>query len=238
MFSCTLAANRVGSVKGEEIRELNVEESQPLAEKVATRIRELLIQGNFTPGERLSEHEVAGQFGISRNTLREVFRLLTSQGLLTHIPNRGVFDVSPSESAVLDIYRVRRVVERGAVEAAAVGHPALKRMRQLTTAADDARRMDDWRGVGTINMEFHRAVVSLCDSPRLSSCFDLVLAELRLVFGQLEFSAHLHEPFIAQNEALVGLLEQGRTGDAIFHLENYLMKSERAVLAALQRKVR
>ena len=50
---------------------LDEQTDQPLSEKVALRIREMLIQGRFTPGEKLSEHQVAGQFGISPNTLRE-----------------------------------------------------------------------------------------------------------------------------------------------------------------------
>ena len=215
---------------------LDEQTDQPLSEKVALRIREMLIQGRFTPGEKLSEHQVAGQFGISRNTLREVFRLLTSQGLLTHIPNRGVFVVSPDESAVMDIYRVRWVIQKGAIQAASRGHPALARMTALTQQADAARSSNDWQQVGTVNMEFHRAMVSLCDSPRLSLCFDLVLAELRLVFGLLEYTGHLHEPYIELNTSLLQLIEAEKAAEAIDFLEASLLKSERSVLAAMQRK--
>ncbi|WP_370056045.1 GntR family transcriptional regulator [Sinorhizobium fredii] len=45
----------------------------------------MLIEGRFAAGEKLSEQQIATELEISRNTLREVFRLLTSQGLLTHI---------------------------------------------------------------------------------------------------------------------------------------------------------
>jgi DNA-binding GntR family transcriptional regulator len=206
-----------------------------LTESVADRIRQLLIAGEFAPGQKLSEHQVSAHFGISRNTLREVFRLLTSQRLLTYIPNRGVFVAAPDEAAVIDIYRVRFVLQRGAVQAVAKAHPTLVRMRRLAEQGRELGRTGDWRQVGTINMEFHRTMVELCDSPRLSACFDLVLAELRLVFGQLEDSAHLHEPYIELNASLVAALELGDTAAAISQLEAYLIKSERAVLAALQR---
>ncbi|HEV2897960.1 MAG TPA: GntR family transcriptional regulator [Pseudaminobacter sp.] len=209
---------------------------QSLAESVAARIRELLIAGEFAPGQKLSEQQVAARFGISRNTLREVFRLLTSQRLLTYIPNRGVFVVAPDEAAVIDIYRVRSVLQKGAVQAATKGHPALARMRGLAEQARKVSADGDWRQLGTINMEFHRAMVELCDSPRLSACFDLVLAELRLVFGQLEDSAHLHEPYIDLNASVIRTLEEGDVPDAVSQLEAYLLKSEKAVLAALQRR--
>ncbi len=209
---------------------------QSLATKVAERIRQMLIVGAFAPREKLSEIQISTKFGVSRNTLREAFRLLTSQGLLEHIPNRGAFVAAPGEAAILDIYRVRQVIQKGAVTAAGVGHPALARMRDLVLQAEAARSEGNWQRVGTLNMEFHRAMVELCDSPRLSSCFDLVLAELRLVFRQLEDTAHLHEPYIHLNTKLICLLEEGRTEEALSDLDAYLLKSERSVLAALQRQ--
>jgi len=208
----------------------------PLAERVAGTIRDGLIAGRFAPGERLSEQEVAARHGISRNTLREVFRLLTSQGLLTHIPNRGVFVASPDAAAVLDIYRARRVIQKGAVEASTPGHPAFARMAAFVAAGEAGKGLGDWRQVGTANMEFHRAMVELCDSPRLSACFDLILAELRLVFGRLEDNAHLHAPYIALNAALLARLQAGDRAAALRDLDAYLTRSERSVLAVLQRK--
>ncbi|KQV33643.1 MULTISPECIES: GntR family transcriptional regulator [unclassified Rhizobium] len=212
------------------------DDEQSLVAKISADIRRLLISGEFKPGEKLSEQQMASQFGISRNTLREVFRLLSSQGLLTHIPNRGAFVAAPDEADVIDIYRVRSVIQKGAVQAASPGHPALARMWALAAEAETARADDDWRRVGTLNMEFHRAMVELCDSPRLSAGFDLVLAELRLVFGQLEDTSHLHEPYIALNVTLLEHMERGDTVAALAALDAYLVKSERSVLAALQRR--
>ncbi len=179
---------------------------------------------------------MAAHFDISRNTLREVFRLLTSQRLLTYTPNRGVFVVAPDEVAVLDIYRVRAVIQTGAIRAATKGHPALVRMRLLAEQGRRASLKADWKQVGTTNMEFHRAMVEFCDSPRLNSVFDLLLAELRLVFAQLQDGAYLHEPYVELNEALVHSLEAGDIDSAVSQLEAYLLKSERAVLAAIQRR--
>ncbi|MER9567401.1 GntR family transcriptional regulator [Mesorhizobium sp. M0571] len=211
-------------------------DGQSLAELVAASIRELVIAGEFRPGQKLSEEQIAAQFGISRNTLREVFRLLTSQRLLKYIPNRGVFVAAPDEAAVIDIYRVRSIIQKGAAQTTTRGHPALARMRLLAERGREVGSQGDWPQVGTINMEFHRAMVELCDSPRLSACFDLVLAELRLAFAQLEDSAHLHKPYVDLNTSLVRVIEGGDIPSAVSQLEGYLLMSERAVLAALQRR--
>ncbi len=212
------------------------EDAEPLSAKVAARIRTMLVEGRFAPGEKLYELEIATELEISRNTLREVFRLLTSQGLLTHIPNRGVFVAAPDEAMVMDIYRVRGVIQKAAVSAASPGHPVLARMGALANEADAARKAGDWKRAGAINWEFHRAMVELCDSPKLSVCFDQVLAELRLVFHQLEDTAHLHQLSIERNTSLIALLQVGNIAEATHQLEADLLKSERAVLAALQRR--
>ena len=208
-----------------------------LAEAVADQLREALIAGTFSPGQKLSEQQVAAEYGVSSNTLREAFRFLTSQRLLTYVQNRGVFVATPDAEAVIDIYRVRSVIQRGAVQMATRGHPAFARMHALVLQGREYGASEDWRRVGTINMEFHRAMVSLCDSPRLSSAFDLVLAELRLAFGQLDEGAHLHAPYVSLNENLLTAIESGNAMDAVAELDAYLLKSERGVQAALQRKL-
>ena len=206
-----------------------------LSARIASTIRELLIAGAFRPGERLSEQQMAERFSVSRNSLREAFRVLTSEGLIVHHPNRGVFVASPDEADVIDLYRVRSVIQKGALGAAAAAHPALKRMANLVRQAEVASAKGDWADVGTLNMEFHRAMVSLADSPRLSARFDLVLAELRLVFGQLGDGAPLHAPFIKANADLLAALTSGDITAAQSLLQSYLAKSERAVLATFSR---
>ena len=206
-----------------------------LAMRVAAQMRDLLIAGDFAPGEKLSEQQIATRFDISRNTLREVFRLVTSEGLLEHIPHRGIFVASPDEAAILDIYRVRRVIQGGAILASTPRHPAMARMRACIERAHAARKKSDWQLVATENMAFHAAMVELCDSARLSACFARVLAELRLVFGQVDEAAFLHEHYIGLNAELLDLLAAGNIGAASATLDTYLLKSERAVLGAFLR---
>lgn len=212
------------------------EEDVSLVSRIATEMRAMVTAGEFLPGQKLAEAEVAARFAISRNSLREVFRLLTSQRLLTYIPNRGVYVAAPDAADVVDIYRVRAVIQKGAIRLADPTHPAMADMEAVVRQSEAAGQEGDWRRVGTLNMEFHRAMVALADSPRLSQGFDLVLAELRLVFGQLPEGAHLHEPYIAMNADLVAALRAGDGAGALERLEAYLLKSERAVLAALQRQ--
>lgn len=209
--------------------------AQALSERMAETLRQRITRGEFAPGERLSEQALAEQLGISRNTLREVFRLLSKDGLLKHTPNRGVFVVIPSIASIIDIYRVRRLIECQALAQAYPRHPAKVRMREAVEASLQARERGDWSGVGTANMQFHMAVVELADSERLNHLFASVLAELRLAFGLLRDPEFLHAPYVDMNVNILALAEAGDFARAAAALQDYLVHSERIVLAVYAR---
>jgi DNA-binding GntR family transcriptional regulator len=206
-----------------------------LAETVAARIREQVISGRLTPGSHLSETALSDELQVSRNTLREVFRLLTTEGLLRYETNRGVFVSTPDMSTIVDIYRVRRFIECPAIAQAHPGHPAVKRMRAAVEEARKCRDEKDWLGVGSADIAFHAAIVELSDSPRLASFYAQISLELRLVFGLLQDPEFLHGPFIDQNFEIVSELEAGRAKVAADLLEAYLVRAERFILGAYGR---
>jgi len=208
-----------------------------LSERVAETLRQKITEGELAPGQRLSEQALSESLAISRNTLREVFRTLTKDGLLKHAPNRGVFVAVPSIASIIDIYRVRRLVECQALAQAYPRHPAKKRMREAVETAMRCRERQDWLGVGTANMAFHQAIVELADSERLNLLFAPVLAELRLAFGLLRDSEFLHAPYVDMNQRLLELAEAGEFARASAELHDYLVHSERIVLAVYARRI-
>ncbi len=207
----------------------------PLADRLARRIRALLISGELSPGQRLSEAAFSERFDVSRNSLREAFRLLTKDGLLRHEANRGVFVAVPSMASVIDIYRVRRMLECGALRQAWPQHPAIRVMREAVGKGRQARDEGDWRGVGSANMIFHAAVIDLSDSARLTEFYERISAELRLSFGLLNDPEHLHAPFVDMNDTIATLVEEDRPLDAAAQMETYLNLAERTMLKALER---
>src|SRR5262245_52463700 len=86
-------------------------------ELAAQILRARISEGRYPPGRRLVDAELAVEFGVSRNIVREAFRLLSHERLLIQQFNRGVFVRTPSIADVLDIYRVRRLIECQAVRA-------------------------------------------------------------------------------------------------------------------------
>lgn len=207
----------------------------PLAEVVADKVRQKVISGKLTPGSHLSEAALGDELQVSRNTLREVFRLLTKEGLLRHEANKGVFVATPSMETIMDIYRVRRLLECPAILNAYQRHPAVGRMRSAVEDAKIARSEERWLDVGSADIAFHKAIVELADSPRLNEFYYHVSLELRLVFGLLQDPEYLHGGYLDRNERILAHLESGENSLAAAELEDYLHHAERFILTAYSR---
>ena len=212
-------------------------DSQNLTERITDDIRHKLVNGEFVPGQRLSEASLSEALAISRNTLREVFRILTKEGLLVHEPNKGVSVAVPSMASIIDIYRVRRMIECQALAQAYPMHPARNAMREAVEDALRHREREEWEGVGTANMAFHKAIVELADSERLNEMFSHLLAELRLAFGLLRDPHFLHAPYIEMNQRIFKIFDDGKPAEAATALNDYLVHSERIILAAYARRL-
>jgi DNA-binding GntR family transcriptional regulator len=202
------------------------------AERVADVLRRRITEGDLPPGSRLSEEQLVAVLRVSRNTLRESFRLLTHEGLLVHQLHRGVFVRVLDEDDLVDLYRLRRAVE-GAVVRSLTGQEPLRELADAVAAAERAVSDGDWRAVGTANMRFHSRLVGLAGSRRLDEVTARLLAELRLAFSAVVSPQELHAPYVARNRALLELLERGDVDQAAGVLDDYLDDSLAELLAAL-----
>ncbi|MFG3104214.1 GntR family transcriptional regulator [Streptomyces sp. NPDC048182] len=207
------------------------------AERVSDILRGRIAEGYFPPGTRLSEDGIGGALGVSRNTLREAFRLLTHERLLVHELNRGVFVRVLTVEDVVDIYRTRTLVECAVVRGLGAPPFALDR---LTAAVGDGRRAareGDWKAVGTANIHFHRELVALAGSERTDELMRTVFAELRLAFHLVDDPRRLHEPYIGRNAEILRALGEGETKTAERLLAGYLADSRERVTEAYLRRV-
>ena len=207
------------------------------AERVSDILRSRIADGFFPPGTRLSEDSIGGALGVSRNTLREAFRLLTHERLLIHELNRGVFVRVLTVEDVEDIYRTRGLVECAVVRG--LGRPpyAVDGLAEAVADGQRAAREDDWKGVSTANIHFHRELVALAGSARTDELMRSVFAELRLAFHVVDDPKALHEPYLARNRQILGALQAGDRQEAEKLLAVYLDDSLERVVEVYRRRV-
>lgn len=201
-------------------------------EQAAKALREQIISGELLPGQPLREEEYAKEYEISRNTVREAFQLLAHEGLVEHIPYRGVHIRRLGAADIRALYRTRQLIEPLGLQAVLADPEAQRELRARVDEATAAAERDNWQEVGTADIEFHRILIKACNSPHLSAMFEQLLAELRLAFLQLSDSRQLHRPYLDRNRALLERIEAGDT-DLAADLADYLDAAERDVLRDL-----
>ncbi|MEX2984844.1 GntR family transcriptional regulator [Streptomyces sp. C36] len=205
------------------------------AQRVATTLRDRIEGGDLPPGTQLSEEALGRDLGVSRNTLREAFRLLVHESLVVHRLHRGVFVRVLDPADVHDIYRMRGALETAGVRAAATApHAAREAVSEAVARAEQAAHEGDWQEVGSADLRFHRALAALAGSARVDAAMDRLMAELRLAFHEMPSPRRFHEPFMARNRTLASLLEQGEYGRAEAELTTYLDDALRLILDAMR----
>lgn len=78
---------------------------------VLPALRESIVAGDFGPGARLSEAELARCLGVSRTPIREALGALERERLVTMVPRLGAFVRTISEADVDEIYVVREALD-------------------------------------------------------------------------------------------------------------------------------
>ncbi|GHH36786.1 GntR family transcriptional regulator [Streptomyces candidus] len=204
------------------------------AQRVAASLRDRIAGGGLKPGEQLPEAALAEAYGVSRNTVREAFRLLLHERLVVHEFNRGVFVRVPAPADIVDIYAVRCALETAGVRAAGqASPPLLAEVLRAVEEGEKAAANGDWPHVADAGIRFHRALAALAGSPRTDCYMSAILAELRLVFQDMPSPAHLHEPFVGRNRAIAELVRRSELSAAEAELTSYLADSRQLILDTL-----
>ena len=154
-----------------------------LVELAVQRLRGEIVSGKFPPGGRLVEEQLTRRFGISRAPVREALRLLGQQGLVEHLPRRGVRVVQLSSRDIDELFSLRDVLERFALECA-LGHGGTPDPGALAMAAAAVEHMEQAAGdaatQATAHRAFHLALVELAGHRHLLGVYEPVLLKLQL----------------------------------------------------------
>lgn len=76
------------------------------AEQIARQVGELIVTGDYAPGERLIEEQISADFGVSRNPVREALRILERDGFVSISARRGAQVVSLSPTEAMELFEI------------------------------------------------------------------------------------------------------------------------------------
>jgi DNA-binding GntR family transcriptional regulator len=145
-------------------------------------IERVVLAGEFKPGDRISEKELAIRFGISRGPVREALRSLEAAGLVEQVPNRGVFVRQLSAEQADDIYEVRAALFAlaGGLLAQRATGDEIEKLRSFLRRMNEAVERDDFATYSRENFAFHEYIVERAGNRVLAAQYLSLIKQLRL----------------------------------------------------------
>ena len=175
---------------------------------VAQRLRALIVEGGIAPGQKLNERELAEQLQVSRTPLREALKLLTAEGLVEHLPNRGVIAVQLSADDVAHAFEVMAALEglSGELACARISDAELAELQALNyeMRAHHARR--DLPAYYRLNAQIHRAINRAARNPVLSEVYDRLNARLQALRFSSNFDTEKWDAAVRDHDAMIEAL--------------------------------
>jgi len=213
-------------------------QSSSLTSVVQQEIERAILQGEYAPGAKLVEANIAEKLGVSRGPVREAFRMLEEAGLVRTEKNRGVFvrDI-PIEEAV-EIFDLRAAMDDlvGRKLAESVTPAQLKELKGLVDAMEKAVKAEDTRGYHLLNLKFHDRLVEMAGNSKLTAIYRKLIKELSL-FRRLNLADGWLMPISAgehrQIIKAIGAGDAGAAGRAMF--DHVMDSKERTIANHLRR---
>lgn len=134
-----------------------------LVHDVAKALRERIYSGSYPPGHALRQVQLSAQLKVSRTPVREAFRLLEQEGLVTATHGGGIRVVSIDPQRMQDAYAFREVID-GLAASQAAGKASSSAIDNLLGIIEKQRRaIAPWVQSDYVNanVEFHAAILEL-----------------------------------------------------------------------------
>jgi len=156
-----------------------IKQRQPLALQVSKILRDLVLNGEFKPGDRLNETVIAAKLGVSRSPIREALKVLESENLVINLGQKGTFVKDLSEKEVRDIYSVLCLISEAAIREAIerFDEKKEKELRQLMRQQERIFKSSDPKKVFLGARRFHAFIVEASENDLLKRLYDFVQAQ-------------------------------------------------------------
>ncbi len=146
-------------------------ESVGLSDKVYSNIKEMILNRDLIPGQKLVQEEVAERLGVSRTPILSAFSKLEKEWLVKNFPRRGYYIYEMSLEERINLFEIRlRLEPLGARRAAEFGTEEDKdELLKMVNNADSLAETKDFAKFNKHDYEFHKLINSMSRNEMLSN---------------------------------------------------------------------
>lgn len=187
-----------------------------LHDEVAARLRDMVIEGQLAPGQRVNEVALGQLLGVSRTPLREAIKTLASEGLLEVIPARGAVVRTLTLKDYADSLAVLKALEQLAARKVCAEAPdeALAELAAIHAALMERYAARDRLPYFKLNQEFHSALARHSGNAVLAALHTQLQSQMRRIRFVGHEGPEKWAAAVAEHEEMVAALKR-RDGEAL-----------------------
>jgi DNA-binding GntR family transcriptional regulator len=146
-----------------------IPERKPLGHYVFENLKQAIVRGDFSPGNRLVESRIADAMGISRTPVREAIHKLEREGLIKKLPQGGFYVLNLTREEIEETFGIRSVLESYAARLAAIKHhrEELEPLEEKIEEFQYFLNRGEMEALLKTNTEFHSLLYAMSRSPKL-----------------------------------------------------------------------
>lgn len=204
----------------------------PLAKMAYEALRESIVSGHLQPGQIYNEMALAKDLGISRTPVREALLELSSRGLVTFHPRKGVEVNRFSERDIEEIFEVRAAIELFCIDklTRALTPAGLARLESIVAEQGRCLKSGDLPGFMDGDRAFHLALGELVDNHRLLDILDGLRDMIQIMGLDALNTQGRPDQVLDEHRLILAAIKTEDVGAARQALESHLDVSRRAVL--------
>lgn len=209
---------------------------ESLGPRVAAELRIAIAAGEFAPGERLIEVDLAEQFGVSRGPIRDALRILQAEGLIEHqLP--GMVVIGIDHDSINEIYSLRTAIEGLAIRLAVARYDESKfgEIKRVVDTMQRAAETNDAAAFAQADVAFHNEIFVLSGHKRLADIWQQYQA---IMMTLLRLTISLDQNLLQgaeKHRVLLDLIRSGDTAAVETELVNHLEGSRTRMVAVWER---
>jgi len=197
-----------------------------LHDEVASRVRDMIIEGALAPGARIYEEQLAKALGVSRTPMREALKTLASEGLIELAAARGAVVKRFSPKDVRDMLDVLAVLESFAARLAckAASDEQIAELRALHDRMSGFFKARNRLEYYKLNLDFHSGVLRLSGNAALQSAHLAIQSRLKRIRYIGNSEPRKWDDAMSEHEEMIRRLEardaEGLAAVLALHMEH------------------
>lgn len=203
---------------------LKINKEEPLYQQVYEQLKKHILDGGWSPGEKLIETKIAKQFQLSRSPIRESLRILEHEGFLVK-REQNLYVFQPSLKDIIELYQLRSSLESLscylAADVATAGET--EQLKEILEKTETALEKGDTEEIYKWNTQFHETIIQASGNTHLIHIMNSLRAKVLYCRNVLVQFAYVRvDSFIHEHFNIYQAIKEGRKDEAKYLMERHI----------------